>query len=229
MVIVKSRRDIPPKTIDHMENKSSPGNEKLILLTSVLGALFLLTGCETPTLPVRVARGPLPSNYSHREGTVAVAAFRDTRAITKPAVIGISRTASGAHNADFGVKGGKPIETLMQAFFEDALRQLGYETTAAVGAKVVLEGEVFEWWLEGSGFNNVTQIGVLVRLRERERNEVLWEKEVRGQGHNLFSYGAAARAAVDVTLTNVIREFASMEFSQAVQRRNHAPGTNNVK
>ncbi len=199
------------------------------LLTSVLGAFFLLTGCETPKLSVGVARGPLPSNYSHREGLLAVAAFRDTRAITNRAVIGISRTASGAYNADFVVKGGRPIETLMQTFFEDTLRQLGYETTAAEGATVVLEGDVFEWWLEGSGFNNVTQIGVLLRLRDRERNAVLWEKEVRGLGNNLFSYGAAARAAVDVTLANAIREFASMEFSQAVQRRNHAPASNSLK
>jgi hypothetical protein len=217
------------KFINYMKCQSRFGNSKLVLLTGVLGAALLLTGCETPKLSVRIARGPLPSNYSPREGSLGVAPFKDTRPVGQRPVIGISRTASGAYNADFVAKGEKSIEALMQGFFEDALRQLGYKTTAAEGAKVVLEGEVFEWWLEGSGFNNVTQIGVLMRLRDRERDGVLWEREVRGQGLNLFSYGAATRDAVDVTLANTIREFASTDFYQAVQPRNDAPSSHSVK
>ena len=212
-----------------MKSQSRFERGKLLLLAGILGVLWLVTGCETPQLPVRVARGPLPSNYSRREGSLGVAPFSDTRPAAKPGVVGISRTASGAYNADFVVKGGKSIESLMQGFFEDALRQLGYETIPAGGAKAFLEGEVFEWWLEGSGFNNVAQIGVIVRLRDRERNTVLWEREVRGQGHNLFSYGTAARAAVNDTLENAIREFASMDFYKAMQRRDEAPSSRNGK
>ncbi len=155
--------------------------------------------------------------------------FKDTRPPAQRRVIGISRSASGAYNADFVIRGEKPIEALMQGFFEDALRQLGYRTTAVEGAKVVLEGEVFEWWLEGSGFDNVTQIGVLVRLRNRERDAVMWQGEIRGSGHNLFSYGRAARNAVDDTLANSIRLFVSPDFYQAVQQRDDTPSSHSVK
>ena len=106
----------------------------------------------------------------------------------------------------------------MQSFFEDALRQIGYEIVPAERAAVVIEGEVFDWWLD-SGWNFVNRIGVLVRVRDRERGTVLWEKEIRGQEDDVMSRNNAVRAAVDVTLANAIREFSSLDFFEAVQRR----------
>ena len=200
-----------------MNNYSSLLTNGCSIAATLLGALLFLTGCGT--YPVKVTRGPMPSPSSHRQGLLAVAAFKDTRSVTNRVAIGLATGGFGNRLGDFVVKGGKPIETIMQSFFEDALRQVGYEIVPTNQASVVVDGEVFESWLT-SGLNCVDRIGVLVRLRDRERGAILWEKEIRGQEDDMMSYNNAVRAAVDVTLANAIREFSSLDFYEAVQRRN---------
>jgi hypothetical protein len=161
----------------------------------------------------------MPNPSIHRQGILAVAAFKDTRSVSNKLAIGAARGGFGNRLGNFVVKDGKPIETIMQSVFEDALRLVGYTIVPADQAPVIIEGEVFESWLT-SGWNCVDRIGVLVRVRDRKHGTVLWEKEIRGQEDDLISYNNAVRAAVDVTLAKAIQEFCSLDFYEAVQRRN---------
>lgn len=191
---------------------------KAFSLTLVcLGLALLWTGCGT--YPVHITRGALPSSSSQRQATLGVAPFKDTRQVENKVAIGLATGGFGNRLGDFTVKDSRPIEAHMQTFFEDALRKVGYEIVPTDRAAVIVEGEVFEWWMT-SGWNIVNRIGVLVRVRDREKGAVLWEKEIRGQEDDMNSTKNAVRAAVDVTLANAIREFSSLDFYDAVQRRN---------
>ena len=182
----------------------------------ILGSV-LLAGCGA--IPVSVKHGRLPRSAIQRDGTLAVTPFKDTREVSKPDHLGEVRGVFGNHVADFVSRNRRPIAAIVEDCFVRSLKHVGYTITDPPNAPVTVEADVFEFTLESS-LNNVARIGVLVRVRDTEKSTVLWEKEIHGKEDDILSLDNAVRAALDVALANAIREFSSLDFHEAVQRKN---------
>src|SRR3954468_532203 len=111
-------------------------------------ALLITCAIGCGNYPVKMSHGPLPQSSSQRSGKIEIAPFKDTRNVPNKAAIGDAKGGFGNRLGDFVVKDGRPIEAVVQAYLEEALRHVGYETLAGPGAKVRFEGEVFEFWMD---------------------------------------------------------------------------------
>jgi len=181
-------------------------------------SLVATTGFGCRNFNLAPPHGPFPQVSSRREGVLNVASFKDTRQVSNKASLGDFKGGVGNRLGDFVVKDGRPLESVVQGFFEDALAYVGYSNSSSV-AKVQVEGEVFEF-LMTSGWEFTTKIGVLTRVRDFETKRVLWEKEIRSEEDDMMSGNNAAKAAFDVLLANAIKEFSSLDFFEAVERKN---------
>jgi hypothetical protein len=204
-----------PNSPKQQSNTSEPVKTQASLLTSArvaafLGLVCLLAGCRS--YPVAIGRGPMPIPSARRQAPAAIGTFTDTRSVTNKAHIG------NVLGVPFVVEEGRPIESVMQSHFEAALKQAGYNIVPAADAPSIIQGSVVQWWLTKPAWGEFEcKIAVQVRVCARADGKILWEKIIQGAENDLLSRDHAARAAVDVTLANAIREFSSSAFYQAVQ------------
>lgn len=191
-----------------------------------LSMATLFSSCAIGTSRIKVAHDPLQAPATLRSGTILVKQFTDSRKDIKDAAsVGNKRNGYGMVLGGFAVKGGKNVAQTMTDHVADALRATGYQavvegTGTAPGAPV-LEGDVYEFWLDlfMATWHNV---GIDLRLRNRS-GAVIWQKRVTGSETNVLWLGINAeiekvvRQAVNKALNQAVKEFASDEFASKVK------------
>ncbi|HPA18208.1 MAG TPA: hypothetical protein PLU30_10705 [Verrucomicrobiae bacterium] len=83
------------------------------------------------------------------------------------------------------VNDGRPIQAVMQSFFEGAMRGAGYQIVPSNPSATIVEGDVYEWWVD-SCWNYVVRVGVLVRVRDRAQGTILYQREIRGEEDDMI-------------------------------------------
>ena len=197
-------------------------HSKIIL---ALAAAILLSNCAIGTSKVRASHSPLQPVASKRSGTILVKPFTDSRKLEDKTKVGNKRNGFGMVLGSFALKGGKSVAQTMTEYVADALKEAGYnvvmEGSGAAPGSVVLEGDVYEFWLDlfMATWHNV---GVDLKLRSRA-GAVVWQKKVNGSETNVLWLGINSeiekviRQAIDKALNQAVREFASGDFASHVK------------
>lgn len=214
--------------VQHHGHKGKIMKKLFVPLMNLSVVALLLSGCALGVTPVKVRHSPLQHVENKREGTILVRQFVDNRQSKHDhRYIGTKRNGFGMPLGKIGIQDGAKLEVLVTDYFAEALREVGYQVViqppsgsgafTAVTPDAILEGEIKEFWLDlyMAVWHNVD---VLVKLRDKEGQNVLWEKAVHGDQTNMLWLGLAAefemviRQALDKALNQAINDFASEEF-----------------
>lgn len=190
-------------------------------LTLALASAVLLSNCALGTTKINVTHSPLPTASVPRGGTIVVRQFTDTRKVDDKATIGNKRNGYGMVLGSYAVKGGKTLGQTMTDHVADALRAAGYNAVvegsgATPGAATVLEGDVYEFWLDlfMACWHNVG-----LDLRLKKGGSVVWQRKVNGSETNVLWLGINAeiekvvRQALDEALSAAVKEFEGADFA----------------
>jgi hypothetical protein len=151
--------------------------------------------------------------------------FTDSRKLEDKSKVGNKRNGFGMVLGSFALKGGKTVALTMTEYVSDALKEAGYnvvmEGSGAAPGSVVLEGDVYEFWLDlfMATWHNV---GVDLKLRS-QAGAVVWQKKINGSETNVLWLGINSeiekviRQAIDKALNQAAREFASGDFASHVK------------
>jgi len=191
------------------------------------------TGCAVGVTRVNVTHDSLATIENKREGDILVKQFVDKRKDTQ--YIGNKRNMFGMVLGHVGTQEGLKIHDLLTKYFAEALREAGYnaiiqESESAGIAKgirfdaidAIVEGEIREFWLD-LYMATWHKVAVLVKALDKDTQQVLWEKEVRGEEKNVLWVGVAAeyekviREALTKALNQAAKEFASEQFYKALK------------
>lgn len=199
-------------------------------LALVIVLVGFATGCAVGVTRVNVTHDSLATIENKREGDILVKQFVDKRKDTQ--YIGNKRNTFGMVMGHVGTQEGLKIHDLLTKYFAEALREAGYnaiiqESGSAGIAKgmrfdAIVEGEIREFWLD-LYMATWNKVAVLVKALDKDTQQVLWEKEVRGEEKNVLWVGAAAeyekviREALTKALNEAAKEFASEEFYKSLK------------
>ena len=212
-----------------MSSQPRKQSSYLSLASAIVLAGFA-TGCALGVTRVNVSHDSLATIENKREGDILVKQFLDKRKDTR--YIGNKRNMFGMVMGHIGTQEGLKIHDLLTKYFAEALREAGYnaiiqESESAGIAKgvrfdAIVEGEIREFWLD-LYMATWHKVAVLVKALEKDTQQVLWEKEVRGEEKNVLWVGVAAefekvmREALTKALNQAAKEFASEEFYKALK------------
>jgi len=177
----------------------------MILLLAIVVAA---TGCQS-THTVHLDHDPIPEPSTPRQGMVGVGEFVDTRSVTNHAAI-------GKNGPTFVLPDNKPVATEMAEVLGQVLRRIGYDVKPLDRAPVALEGELLQFWGEGS-WNHVVRVGILTRLRNLESGNTVWEHTLEASEDDAFLLLEAYPATLNELIKVAVEEFSSAEFYEAVK------------
>jgi hypothetical protein len=199
-------------------------------LASVIVLVGFATGCALGVTRLNVTHDSLATIENKREGDILVKQFVDKRKDTQ--YIGNKRNMFGMVMGHVGTQEGVKIQDLLTKYFAEALREAGYnaiiqESESPGIAKgnrfdAIVEGEIREFWLD-LYMATWHKVAVLVKALDKDTQQVLWEKEVRGEEKNVLWVGVAAeyekviREALTKALNQAAKEFASEQFYKALK------------
>lgn len=203
----------------------------IALNITILPLALLLSGCAFGVTNLRVAHSPLKQIADKKSGTLIVRTFVDNRKQDKQ-YIGTKRNGFGMALGDFGIRDGKHVDALVTEYFVEALQAAGYTAiiqdkgtpASNVGQTGIVEGQINEFWLD-LYMATWHKVDVLVRLKDKSDQKVLWEKNIKGGEANVLWIGVNSefekviRQALDQALNRAAQEFASDEFYQAIQNQ----------
>ncbi len=189
-------------------------------LFSCLAAL-LTCGCNM-AFHVKVQSDPLKRPAFVRAGELTVGELKDTRTVGDKGVVGVARNGFGVDVGVLRIKDAR-LEAVLKELVVNALKEAGYKSASPSDASAssrrhVLEGEIKEFWLDGSGWSIWNQVTLVLRLRERAGGAVVWEREVKGREDTPHSIGIwqssqqSIREALAIALNAAVVEFTSEEF-----------------
>lgn len=193
------------------------------LILAFLAALSL-SNCAIGTSKINVSHSPLTPVTAKKSGTILVKQFTDSRKVEDKAVIGNKRNGYGMVLGKFAIKGGKTVAQTMTDHVADALKEAGYnvvvEGSGTAPGAAVLEGDVYEFWLD---LFMATWHNVGVDLKLTRSGSVAWQKRINGSETNVLWIGLNSeiekviRQAVDKALTQAQQEFTSDAFASKVK------------
>lgn len=182
--------------------------------TIILAAFTLfLVGCVgTQTFTLKQPAIPRPAET--REGKLSVKVI-DSRETTQK--IGVISGGFGNKVADIVVGG--DLETTIRKALTEALEKAGY--TVVLDAKITMEGEIREFWLDGNGWTQHAKEKLRLRLRDKD-GQILWEQNVSaedgGMQGGIFSYEKSMNVAFERLLKAAMEEIDSEFFYQNVKK-----------
>lgn len=193
----------------------------------IIGLALGFTGCGSFQVPV--THSPLPPAPNTTKGIILVTSFSDTRAVPDQRHLGEARNTAGLHCAPIVDSQYRTVTDIMTSQFAEALRAAGYQTILPntdpahpqlpLRANAVLEGKIRECWLTTSvgvvSYNRV-KITIQVQLRQPQTGELLYEKSIARDDEYRSSWKRALRKALDAVLIDVMQDFSSDAFSQAL-------------
>jgi hypothetical protein len=198
-----------------------------ILMKITLGLLFLLTivgtGCVS-TAAFDVSHEKLKAPAVLQEGTIALAPFKDSRAVTNSNIIGgVGDVANPKPKYITGQ--GRPLSEIMTDDFREALEKCGYQVRTSPSSETTrtLHGEISEFWLSG-GWKGLCRTRVVLKLKDSDTGPSLWEKTLTSEEDDLMIIPNAMRAAMNSLLKEAIATFSSKEFADAVRGKPAASG-----
>ncbi len=194
--------------------------------------LALLTGgCALGTTKVNVTHEPLVRIDNKKEGNILVKQFVNKRSDTQH--IGNKRNMLGIVLGHIGTQEGVKLEVLLTNYFSEALKEAGYNavieetqfsgTPSQVKFDAIIDGEIVEFWLD-LYLAVWHKVGVKVKALDPTNQNVLWEKDIRGEQTNALWIGASSeyekviREALTKALNQAAQEFASDEFYKAIKK-----------
>lgn len=205
---------------------------KSINLGIALVFLAIFTGCcALGVTRVSVTHEPLDHIENKKEGNILVKQFVDKRKDTQ--YIGNKRNMFGMVMGHIGTEEGVKIEVLLTKYFAEALKEAGYNAviqeaqSAGIPSQVrfdaTVDGEIVEFWLD-LYMAVWHKIGVKVKALDPVNQNVLWEKDIRGEEKNVLWIGATSeyeeviRQALTKTLNQAAKEFTSDEFYKTIKK-----------
>ena len=183
-----------------------------------------LVNCAIGTSKIQVAHSPLPAATTQRAGTIYVRQFTDSRKVEDKSQIGNKRNGFGMVLGYMAIKGGKSVAQVMTDCVADALRSAGYhvvvEGQGGGAGNAVLEGDVYEFWLDlyAAIWHNVG-----LDLKLKRSGAVAWQKRIDAKETNVLWLGlpgesrTVVREAIDSALKKAVQEFNSARFAAAVR------------
>jgi hypothetical protein len=211
---------------------------RLNVLVSLVG--LLLSGCMG-VMHVKVAHDPLAAPPQEREGIILLRQFVDERMVDRR-YIGIRRGGYFNPLDHVAVKGDASLESLLTDYFSAALGAAGYHvireqpgssrgSAPALQVDGIVEGDIirFRDGIYGFGERSLAEVVIHVQLRDRNGQNVLWEKQISGASRGWESttwgfdphegYERAIRKALDRTLAQAVEAFSSDEFYGEVEKQ----------
>ena len=220
-----------------------------IVTVYLLAVLFVycstgLSGCASPktVMPVSILHDQIDESHSVRTGIILVRPFADGRKESQRLYIGetaepsnivpiiLIPLPSGRYLVE---RNGVSVALVLTSYFADVLRGVGYKvlmSTYASGSppeitpispNAILEGEIKEFWFTPS-WTTKHLICVQLRLRDKQGNDLLWEKEIRVEHSEVIGLWSSAafenmiKKSITQALREAAREFISDEFSRKV-------------
>jgi len=192
-------------------------------LTLALLASVSLVNCALGTSKIQVSHSPLPAAGTRRAGTIYVRQFTDSRKVEDKSQIGNKRNGFGMVLGHMAIKGEKSVAQVMTDYVADALRSAGYHVVEGQGGgagNVVLEGDVYEFWLDlyAAIWHNVG-----LDLKLKRSGSVAWQKRIDAKETNVLWLGlpgesrTVVREAIDSALKKAVKEFSSASFAAAAR------------
>jgi hypothetical protein len=193
----------------------------IIRLTFAAVAMLALSNCAIGTSKINVGHSPLQPTTPQRSGKIVVKPFTDARSIGDKATIGNKRNGYGMVLGTYAIKGNKSVADAMTDSVADALRAAGYNATVGGSGGPILEGDVYEFWLDlfMATWHNV---GLNLTLRDSS-GKAVWQKKIDARETNVLWLGVnseiekVVRQAVDKALQEAAHEFASDGFAKAAR------------
>jgi hypothetical protein len=157
--------------------------------------------------------------------------LNDSRAVADKSQIGIARNGFGVETGTVKIKDNAKLESIIAESVVAALKEAGYRVVSpddpiGKGLRHRLEGEVTEFWIDGSGWNLWNKVTLVLRLRDSDTGVVMWEREFKGQEDTPNAIGIwqasqqSVREALAIALNAAVVEFTSDEFhSKATARK----------
>ena len=201
-----------------------------IIFAGFLG--LFTTGCVLGVTKAKVNHNQLDHVENKKEGNILVKQFTDGRKDTQ--YIGNKRNAFNAVMGHIGTEEGVKLEVLLTKYFAEALKEAGYnavvqepgsaDKTSQVKFDALLDGEILEFWMDmyWSAWHVVT---VKVKAVNLATKNILWEKEIRGEGKIDTCFGTKSEyenvinLALTKALNQAVKEFSSEEFHKTIKEK----------
>lgn len=210
---------------EHRKQSTNLGFVLVVFLALFTG------GCALGTTRVNVTHEPLDRIENKKEGNILVKQFVDKRADAQH--IGNKRNMLGIVMGHIETEEGIKLEALLTNYFAEALKEAGYNAviqesrSGAMPSQVkfdaIIDGEIVEFWLD-LYMAVWHKAGVKVKAFDPTNQNVLWEKDIRGEQTNVLWIGASSEyekvisQALTKALNQAAKEFTSDEFYKAIKR-----------
>jgi hypothetical protein len=140
------------------------------------------------------------------------------------------------------IKGDASVESVLTDYFSAALGAAGYDvireqpgsgpgSAPALQVEGIVQGDIirFRSGIYAPGESSLAEVMINAQLRDRDGQNVLWEKQLRGVSQAFEGatwgfdphegYERAIRKALDRTLAQAVEAFSSDEFYREVEKQ----------
>lgn len=195
-------------------------NKKSYVLIGVLLLCLVLGGCAAGVTRVKVEHDPLSKIEAKKQGTVLLREFKDIRSQDRQ-YIGNKRNGFGMVLGHIATEENVKLTEVLTGYFADSLREAGYkviqsqnanETQAQRKPVIIVEGEIFDFWLDL--YMAVWHyMGVKLTAKNPD-GKVFWEKTIKAEQKNVLWVGATSEyeRVIRQSLTQALDK-ASLEFA----------------